>query len=534
MDEGIETTQGDAHSRIMEDFIHQLNQESEADKGLLEPVPIENLDWMRFGLCSSLPARAVTHTRRLVAQLQPKSLRQQVYMICEIIAEDDFITLKARWAVVGVLFGTTGDCIRSMYRNYKQRADVARPGRPRLLNEEQIGLLIQQIGEKAREKKPMTRRDIIRYVYKTWGIEISKKSVNRLVKERQELISSVAYPMERARAEVTRDELTRFYEQLKQNLDGVLPESVVNLDEIGFSRRCRGSPLPCIIPATLDGNKIEYVPQDDLDSTFTLLSAVTLAGESLMPYIVAPVKSLPNEFLTNSLWAEKDCVLDFNASGFANARIVTQWYLKVFSVWLRNHRYQMNKENAPVVLICDGFAGHTSQELMEMMARDNVRLVFLPPHSSHITQALDKFVFAVMKRTYNATVTDEEIADRNGRKINRLLKAFYGSCISPMTIRASWREVGITGLHDETGRSLGIEINGEKIITQHVDMRDPAGYQRKRTNIQQDYLGNRQALAFVQDGRCPHCGQHQQQQVLGQALPPQQPFLQMPYMGPQH
>ena len=165
-----------------------------------------------------------------------------------------------------------------------------------------------------------------------------------------------------------------------------------------------------------------------------------------------------------------------------------------------------------------------------MMARDNVRLVFLPPHSSHITQALDKFVFAVMKRTYNATVTDEDIADRNGRKINRLLKAFYGSCISPMTIRASWREVGLTGLHDESGRSLGIEINGEKIITQHVDMRDPTGYQRKRTNIQQDYLGNRQALAFVQDGRCPHCGQTQEQQVPEQVVPPQQPFIPMPYM----
>ena len=93
MDGAIETTQADTHSRIMEEFIHQLNQESEADKGLLEPVPIENLDWMRFGLCSSLPARAVTHTRRLLAQLQPKSLRQQVYMTCEVIAEDDCMAM---------------------------------------------------------------------------------------------------------------------------------------------------------------------------------------------------------------------------------------------------------------------------------------------------------------------------------------------------------------------------------------------------------------------------------------------------------
>ena len=516
----MSSTNREEPCRTMDHFISQLNTESEAGLRLKEPVPVDSLDWQSFIRHSSVPQRDLVRTKRLLSQLRPKSLRQQVYMTCEVIAEDDWIKLKARWVMVGILFRSSGDQIRSMYRNYANRASACQPGRPKLLSEDCIGQLIQVIGEKARAKTPMTRRDVIRYVHDQWNIDISKRTVNRLIKERQELTTSVAVPMERPRAEVTQGELESFYRQLVQNLEGVLPESVVNLDEVGFSRRCRGSRLPCVIPATLEGSKIEYVPEEDRDSTFTLLAAVTLAGEALTPYIVAPVKSLPNDFLTDSTWVERDCVLDFNASGFANGRIVSQWYSKVFAPWLRNHRYRLEQDNAPVVLICDGFSGHTSDELMATMARDNVRLVFLPAHSSHLTQALDKYVFAVMKRTYSQVTSDDTIADRNGRKINRLLKAFYGSCISPMTIRDSWKAIGITGLHDSAGKSQGIQVNGEKIVTQQVDLRDPAGYQRKRRNIQQDYLGNRQALARVQAGLCPQCGQPTQAPVRAPSLIP--------------
>ena len=42
---------------------------------------------------------------------------------------------------------------------------------------------------------------------------------------------------------------------------------------------------------------------------------------------------------------------------------------------------------------------------------------------------------------------------------------------------------------------------------QHMELAPTTGYQRRRHNIQQDYLGNRQALQRVREGRCPHCGE---------------------------
>lgn len=501
----------------IDSLIQQLNEEDETDSVRNPPIPVDDLRWDILAECQGITQRTITRTKRLLLQLRPKSLRQQVYMTCEVITEDDLVKLSARWSVIAGLFDTSGDCVRSYYRNYQERHEAARSGRPRKLTEEQILRVVEHVRVKTLEKNPMTRKDVVRFIFSEFGVTVSKRTIHRLVKERDELAASVAMPMERTRAEVTQDELREFYRQLRENLEGVLPESVVNLDEVGFSRRSRGSPLPCVIPAQLSESTIEYIQREELDSTVTLLAAVTLAGDALLPYIVAPVKSLPRDFMTDTVWTERDCVLDFSSSGFANGSIINQWYDKVFRPWCAQHRQQLGHPQAPIVLICDGFAGHTNDALKVATATDNVRLVFLPAHSSHITQPLDKFVFAVLKRSYCEATADAEVADRNGRKILRILRAFYGYCTSPMTIRASWKEVGIVGLHDDLGKSTGIQVDGTQVIARHVDVTPQCRYQRKRRNIQQDYLGNRQALEWTRQGLCPHCGQQPSQP--GTALP---------------
>ena len=211
----------------------------------------------------------------------------------------------------------------------------------------------------------------------------------------------------------------------------------------------------------------------------------------------------------------------------------------MFKPWTERQRQYLGNPKAPIVLICDGFAGHTNDELKSATAHDNVRLVFLP---AHLTQALDKFVFAILKRSYFEVTADAQVVDRNGRKINRILRAFYSSCTSPMTIRQSWREIGIVGLHDGLGHSIGIEVDGQKVITQHVDVTPRAGYQRTRRNIQQDYLGNRHALELVCQGLCPQCGQPRRQPgpsfslslpiPIGPSIPLHEP-PRLPHQSPQ-
>ena len=54
----------------------------------------------------------------------------------------------------------------------------------------------------------------------------------------------------------------------------------------------------------------------------------------------------------------------------------------------------------PKLLIFDGHVSHMSLEVVKMAIDNNVSIVCLPPHSTHILQPLDVAVFGPMKRAW--------------------------------------------------------------------------------------------------------------------------------------
>lgn len=52
------------------------------------------------------------------------------------------------------------------------------------------------------------------------------------------------------------------------------------------------------------------------------------------------------------------------------------------------------------LLIVDGHGGHTSDEFMTICYLNNVYLLFLPAHTSHILQPLDLGCFSSLKAAY--------------------------------------------------------------------------------------------------------------------------------------
>ena len=96
-----------------------------------------------------------------------------------------------------------------------------------------------------------------------------------------------------------------------------------------------------------------------------------------------------------------------------------------------------------------------------------MKIIFLPPHSSHITQALDKYAFAFVKKFYRDKATSwNAIVGKNCRKIYKILCAFE-SGTNRFAIRKSWKDVGISPIW--INNQMGIEINGEKVLVHYQD-----------------------------------------------------------------
>lgn len=83
---------------------------------------------------------------------------------------------------------------------------------------------------------------------------------------------------------------------------------------------------------------------------------------------------------------------------------------------------------------------------------------FLPSHSSHLLQALDKYLFANVKRFYYSNKIFDENMDRIGKNIPKILKTFYSAC-TPFTNRSSFKAIGMRSIWNENGEFIRIEID---------------------------------------------------------------------------
>ena len=79
-----------------------------------------------------------------------------------------------------------------------------------------------------------------------------------------------------------------------------------------------------------------------------------------------------------------------------NGWITSELYLDWFKFFLRNI-----SPARPVLLIQDGHSSHVSIELIELARENNVHLLCLPSHTSHILQPLDVGVFKSFKSNFS-------------------------------------------------------------------------------------------------------------------------------------
>ena len=52
------------------------------------------------------------------------------------------------------------------------------------------------------------------------------------------------------------------------------------------------------------------------------------------------------------------------------------------------------------LLILDGHDSHTTDDFIWNCFNNNIHLIFLPPHTSHVLQPLDLSVFSPLKHSY--------------------------------------------------------------------------------------------------------------------------------------
>jgi hypothetical protein len=245
-------------------------------------------------------------------------------------------------------------------------------------------------------------------------------------------------PMQERR--LTRGELEAWFNEQFVHVPPVPPELLFNVDETYV---CPGKKRKRVV--FYNGSEIRrrgvVKLQKHLEHV-TLVACISAAGGHLPPSVI----------ISNSTAAMSDATpiqgytLSGSKKGWMNRKLFEAWVDNVFVPYVNEIRTKLGQPTAPAVLVTDGHNSRESAAALGKLRAQNVTVIVLPAHSSHILQPLDRTVFGALK-DHLLNKLDFEGADDAASKRAKLLEAlssaFYHA-VEPGTIRSGWRISGLS------------------------------------------------------------------------------------------
>ena len=136
------------------------------------------------------------------------------------------------------------------------------------------------------------------------------------------------------------------------------------------------------------------------------MACTCASGNAIPPLIIFDRLSL-NEAMTKG--EVPGTVYSLSHNGWITREIFRQWF---------NHFVLSIPSARPIILMLDGHSAHYCPETIAMAAKQQIGLCALPPHTTHITQPLDRGCFAPLKVAWRDTC--HKFCARNpGRTVSR-------------------------------------------------------------------------------------------------------------------
>ena len=166
----------------------------------------------------------------------------------------------------------------------------------------------------------------------------------------------------------------------------VLPRNTYNMDETGLNLGVYGHQT--YIRTSASTRCIKRTPETR--EWVTIVEAVSAEGRAIKPLVIFKGGKLQSTWfddeIPNFLYTSSPC-------GYSDNTIGLRWLREVFLP-------ETYDNDLPRLLILDGHGSHYTEEFMLLAIQNNVKLFYLLPHSSHVTQPLDVCGFSPIKTRY--------------------------------------------------------------------------------------------------------------------------------------
>ena len=236
---------------------------------------------------------------------------------------------------------------------------------------------------------------------------------------------------------------------------------IYNSDETGVTIVFK----PGKVVTELGQRNVYSVSAAERGKTHTILSCVSACGFVLPPMMIYPRKRPVPEHLRES--AYPNTLFASSETGWINAQLYLDW----FKFFLENV-----PPTRPILLIQDGHHSHVSIELIELARANDVHLLCLPAHTSHLLQPLDVGVFKSFKSNFNKACS-KYMSEYPGRVITTdilasIVAKAYPLSFTPVNIMSGFKKSGVWPIN--TGEVTDRHIAPSTALRVQTKTLDPA------------------------------------------------------------
>ena len=216
-----------------------------------------------------------------------------------------------------------------------------------------------------------------------------------------------AEPVSYARAISSSSEvISNYYDLLEKTLsDNDLmdkPCQIYNMDETGMPL----DPTPTKI-VTVKGTKHPTCITTGNKTQLTVVGCCSADGRALPPMVIFDRKNLKPELTFGEF---PGTLYGLSKNGWMDSELFALWFNYLFLPYAVPLR--------PLLLIMDGQSTHYQPSVIFKAAEEHVILFCLPPHTTHLTQPLDKGCFGPLKMAWRKQCKDF-ISRNPGRVVTR-------------------------------------------------------------------------------------------------------------------
>lgn len=174
----------------------------------------------------------------------------------------------------------------------------------------------------------------------------------------------------------------------------------------------------------------------------SFIECISATGVALPPAVIFRGKSVQQQWFPVEKDGLEDWLFTATEKGWTNMVVALEWLQRVFIPRTRPQDPSQRR-----LLILDGHDSHTTTEFMWHCFDNNIQLLFLPAHTSHVLQPLDLSVFSPLKHTYRKLLNQMNSWSEStvvGKQL--MLKCILQArkqAITAHNIKSGWRAGGL-------------------------------------------------------------------------------------------